>query len=280
MRILIAGGTGAIGSRLTAALVRAGHEVAATTRHPENVRLLEDLGASGFVVDAYDAPRLAAVVAESAPELVVHELTDLSDFDLEANARIRRAGTSNLVAAARAAGVERMIAQSIAWAYVPGDAPADEDVPLVAGTAVAELERRLTEMPRSTVLRYGMFYGPGTWYAPGARMANAATAGLLHATDAVTSFVHIDDAVEATVQSIDWPDGTYNVVDDDPAPGTLWVPAFARSVGAPVPPPAPSPSHARGGRGATNATARSLGWVPRHPSWDGGFDAVADRAGT
>lgn len=271
MKILIAGGSGVIGSRLIAPLVSAGHDVVAATRRPENIRFVEDRGARGVVVDVYDAPHIAAVVQDAAPELIMHQLTDLSDFDLEANARLRRAGTANLVAAAHAAGVGRMIAQSISWAYVPGDTLADETVPLVQNTAVAVMEERVRGMPRSTVLRYGRFYGPGTWYAEGARIANAATAGLLPATPAIASFVHIDDAVAATVQSIDWPDGAYNIVDDDPAPATDWAPVFARRLGAPEPRPLPLQPGEVLGRGASNAKARGHGWSPVHTTWREGF---------
>lgn len=211
MRIFLAGGSGVLGSRLVPELTSAGHHVVATTRRAENLDYLRDRGADGVVVDVYDAPHLAAVVAHAAPDLVLHELTDLTDFDTEANARLRRAGTANLVAAARAAGVDRMMVQSIAWAYRAGDTPAVEDDPIEPGSAVEAMEELVRRMPHPTVLRYGMLYGPDTWYAPGARMANAVAAGLVPATPAITSLVHIDDVVTATVQAIDWPAGAYNI---------------------------------------------------------------------
>ncbi|MDP3951971.1 NAD(P)-dependent oxidoreductase [Microbacterium sp.] len=271
MKILITGGSGVIGSRLLRAFISEGHEVVATTRHQDNVQFIEDRGARGVAVDAYDAPHLTAVVREAAPDVIVHQLTDLSDFDLEANARLRRAGTANLVLAARAVGVERIIAQSISWAYEPGDTPAVENDPLVADTAIAVMENHLRKMPRATVLRYGRFYGPGTWYAADGRIANAAAAGLLLATPAIASFIHIDDAVAATVQSVDWPDGAYNIVDDEPASAATWVPEFARGLGAPVPRPVPLPAGEPLGRGASNEKARQVGWVPKHPTWRDDF---------
>jgi nucleoside-diphosphate-sugar epimerase len=123
-------------------------------------------------------------------------------------------GTANLVAAAKAAGVERMIVQSIAWIFPDDEHPATEDDPIIAGSAVDEMEQLVRSMARATVLRYGMFYGPDTWYAPGGQIAEAVLGGLLPASPAITSFVHVDDVVTATTQALDWPDGTYHVVDD------------------------------------------------------------------
>jgi nucleoside-diphosphate-sugar epimerase len=274
MRVFLAGGSGVIGRRLIPSLAAAGHEVVATTRRPESVDDLRSLGATGVVADAYDAPGLAAAVADAAPDVVLHELTDLAEYDTDANARLRREGTANLVAAARAAGVERMIVQSIAWVFPDADAPATEDDPIVPGTAVDDMERLVRSLPHAAVLRYGMLYGPGTWYAPGGRMALAVAAGRLPATPAITAFVHIDDVVTATVQSLEWPDGVYHVVDDEPAPGTVWLPAYAASIGAPPPPVGPLPDGAPRGRLISNAKARAAGWTPRFPSWRTGFRTV------
>lgn len=271
MRIFIAGGSGVIGSRLIPELVAAGHEVVATTRREENLARLSELGARGVVVDVYDADRLAVVIAEAAPDVILNELTDLSKHDTDANARLRREGTGNLVNAAKAAGVERMIVQSITWVFPDGDAPATEDDPVIPDSAVDTMERLVRTLPRSTVLRYGMLYGPATWYAPGGEIANAVNAGLVPATPAITSFVHIDDVVAATVRAIDWPDGTYHIVDDEAAAGTEWLPVYAAGIGAPAPKEEPWPDGAPLGRAISNAKARAIGWTPIHPSWREGF---------
>lgn len=271
MRIFLAGGTGVIGRELIPELVAAGHEVVATTRREDKLTRLTALGARGVVVDVYDAPRLAAVVAEAAPDLILHELTDLSDYDTDANARLRREGTANLVDAAQAANVERMIAQSIAWIFPDGDAPAAEDDPVIPDSAVDAMEQLVRTLPHSTVLRYGMLYGPGTWYAPGSRVANAVAAGLMPATPAITSFAHIDDVIAATVQAIDWPDGTYHVVDDEPAAATEWLQVYAAGIGAPAPKVTPLLDGASPGRAVSNAKARAIGWTPIYPSWRQGF---------
>lgn len=274
MRIFLAGGSGTIGSRLVPELAQKGHEIIATTRHPKNLDYLSGLGAQGVVVDVYDAPHLTAVVKQAAPDLVLHELTDLSDFDTDANGRLRRAGTANLVQAAEAAGVDRMIVQSIAWAYLPGDAPANEEEQLIPGSPVEAMENLVSQLPRSTVLRYGMLYGPGTWYERGARMANAVAAGLIQATPAITPFVHIDDVIAATVLALEWPDGAYNIVDDEPAKATEWLPVYAARLGAPAPTVAELMEGTPAGRGASNTKARAKGWVPKYPSWRDGFLAL------
>lgn len=116
-----------------------------------------------------------------------------------------------------------------------------------------------------------MFYGPGTWYAPGGRFALAVMAGAVPATPAITSFAHIDDAIDALVQSLDWPAGTYHIVDDEPAAGAVWLPVYADGLGAPAPRVEELPEGAPHGRAVSNAKARATGWAPAHPSWRVGF---------
>ena len=185
---------------------------------------------------------MVATMLRVAPDAVVHQLTDLSATDSAANARLRIHGTRNLVDAAHAAGVRRMVAQSIAWAYAPGDGPAAEDVAARPGgraaapatiDGVAALEAAVGELPAGVVLRYGLLYGPGTWYAPGARCTVEARAGRLPADDDVTSFLHVDDAATAAADALEWPPGPVNVCDDEPAAGREWVPALCAEIGAP-----------------------------------------------
>lgn len=271
MRIFLAGGTGIIGRAVIPELVAAGHDVVATTRRADKLAQLAELGARGVVVDVYDADRVASAVKDAAPDLILDELTDLSEYDTDANARLRREGTANIVAAAQATGVERMIVQSIAWIFPDGEAPATEDDPIVSGTAVDEMEQLTRTLPHASVLRYGMLYGPGTWYAPGGRIADAVVAGQMPATEAITSFAHIDDVVAATVEALDWPDGTYHIVDDEPATGTEWLPVYAEALGASEPKRGPLPDGASRGRPISNAKAKAAGWRPIHPTWRDGF---------
>ncbi|MFJ3769147.1 NAD-dependent epimerase/dehydratase family protein [Streptomyces sp. NPDC090082] len=273
MRVLVAGATGAVGRQLAPRLEAAGHEVVGVSRRGPRP------------VDVLDAEAVRRAVARIAPDVVVHQLTDLAGADGAANNRVRVDGTRHLVDAARAVGVRRIVAQSISWAYAPGDAPADESVPLdpageppragiVAG--VRALESAVAELPEAVVLRYGILYGPGTWYAPGGAVAAALAGdpaarflGSLAADDSVSSFVHVADAAEAAVRALDWPPGAYNVVDDEPAPGHLWLPVLASALR--VPAPERTEGRAPWARGALNTRARALGWAPARPSWRTGF---------
>ncbi|MEV5571046.1 NAD(P)-dependent oxidoreductase [Spirillospora sp. NPDC052269] len=276
MKILVAGATGVVGRRLVPLLVQAGHEVVGTTRSPERAQLIADQHATPCVVDVFDAEALTAALTEHAPDVVIHQLTDLSAGDFDANARLRIDGTRNLVDAARAAGVEKMIAQSIAWVYRPGEDPATEDDDLDPSLqpypAVAALEKAVGEMPHGVVLRYGAFYGPGTWYAPEGAIAQQVHAEALKLTPSWTCFVHVDDAASAAVAALDWPEGPVNIVDDEPATAAEWVPVYSAALGAPTPPTA---RHAAlQGRPVSNARALELGWKPRLASWREGFAEI------
>jgi nucleoside-diphosphate-sugar epimerase len=282
MRILIAGGTGVLGRRVVPLLLAAGHDVTVLARNPQRAAAVLPPLATVVAADALDPGAVAAAVRGATPDLVMHQLTDLSGGSAAANARLRVDGTRNLVDAALAAGVERFVAQSIAWCYEPGAGPADEAVPLdavstnparrVTVDAVVSLETETARLPRGVVLRNGLLYGPGTWYSPGGSFGEAARAGKLTADADVASFVHVDDAAAASVLAIDWPAGVVNVVDDEPAPGPAWAPVFCAAVGAP-PPPAGSSERQPWARGAVNRWARELGWVPGYSSWRTGFSA-------
>ncbi|MBH5333443.1 NAD-dependent epimerase/dehydratase family protein [Streptomyces pactum] len=285
MRVFLAGATGVVGRQLVPLLLAAGHRVTGVSRTPAGVARVRALGADAVRADALDAPGLRRAVAEAAPDVVIHQLTDLAEADGAANGRLRREGTRNLVDAAREAGVRRIVAQSICWAYAPGDGPADESVPLdpTEGqprarmvAAVRTLEETAAELETAVVLRHGILYGPGTWYAPGGPVAAALAGdpgarflGSVEATTGVSSFLHVADAARAAVAALDWPGGPVNIVDDEPAPAAVWLPVLARALGAPA--PAPGGAGQEWERGATNTLARSRGWRPARPSWRTGF---------
>ena len=195
MNIFLAGVTGVIGRPLVKLLVRAGHAVTGTTRSQAKVADIEKLGAKGVVADALDAEALRRAVAAAKPEIVIHQLTDLPDVSdpsqmaaaREKNSRVRIEGTRNLMAAAKAAGAQRVVAQSIAFIYAPGQKPYREDAPLdrseaqrVTMAGVIALEEAVLNTPgiAGIVLRYGRLYGPGTWFdkpgSAGALTADAA----------------------------------------------------------------------------------------------------------
>jgi nucleoside-diphosphate-sugar epimerase len=286
MKILVAGASGAIGRMLTPLLTQAGHQVSGTTRSADHAATLEAQGVRPVIVDVFDQDKLTSAVFRVRPDVIIHQLTDLSTQNFEANARLRIDGTRHLVEAAHAAGVRRMIAQSIAFAYEPGDEPADESTPLdiKAGwprkrsvEGVVLLEQAASEVEEAVILRYGVLYGPGTWYAREGQSAEAIRRGSTSATRAISCFLHIEDAARAAVAALDWPakrlPSFVNVVDDEPAAATAWMPVYAASLGAPPPPvdlQAPV-----SGRAVSNAKARGvLGWTPRYPTWRTGFAAA------
>ena len=220
MKIFLAGAGGAIGRRLTPLLLGAGHRVAGTTRSKDKAAAIEALGAEPVVVDVFDIEALSRAVKAAAPEVLMHQLTDLPfapgtpryDEGLERNARLRVAGTRNLADAAKAAGVRRMISQSIAFVYAPGEGTRIETNPFdVAATGarrrtvdgVVALERATLERPEGIVLRYGYLYGPGTWY-PDEKRAKPA--------------LHVDAAAWAALLAVSKGErGVYNIAEDDGA---------------------------------------------------------------
>jgi nucleoside-diphosphate-sugar epimerase len=301
VRVFIAGATGAIGRPFVAALVTSGHEPIAMTRSAEKADALRARGIEACVCDVYDEPGLTRAVADAHPDQIVHLLTDLPhafnmrryEQQIASTGRLRSVGTANLIAAATAAGVERIVAESIAFVYSPvGDWVKDESAPLAsdalpaAAEPVADLERQV-QAAGGIVLRYGWLYGLGTAYALGGSWASALRRRqlpIIGAGDGTFSFVHVEDAARATVAALEHRGpAIYNVVDDEPAPLREWVPAFAQAIGAPKPWHAPvwlgrlaagrlAVEMLGGLRGASNERIkRELGWQPHYASWREGF---------
>ena len=168
--VFVAGATGAIGRQLLPMLIGEGYEVFGTTRNPKKTAQMEAIGVRPVVVDVFDRDALIAAVGESKPDVIIHQLTDLSAADFAATDRLRIDGTRNLVDAAKAAGVRRMIAQSLAIEYSPGAGPATELDPLAEDSptlrdivkGMRSLEAAVEEIPEWVILRYGLLYGPGT----------------------------------------------------------------------------------------------------------------------
>ncbi|MDX3238703.1 NAD(P)-dependent oxidoreductase [Streptomyces sp. ME03-5709C] len=285
MHVFVAGATGAVGRQLVPLLLAEGHHVTGISRTPAGVERIRQQGASAVQADVFDRNTLGRAMAAAAPDAVIHQLTDLSDADGEATNVLRREGTAALVDAALSAGVTRIVAQSISWAYTPGEGPADESTPLDTGAAaprggmvegVRALEAKAAELETAVLLRYGILYGPGTWYAPGGPVAAALAGdpsarflGSIEPDRSVTSFLHVRDAARAAVAALHWPSGPVNVVDDEPAEGRAWVAALATVLGLPA--PEPVPRRLDWARGASNRLARSRGWWPERASWRTGF---------
>ncbi|MGD9694493.1 MAG: NAD-dependent epimerase/dehydratase family protein [Thermoleophilia bacterium] len=311
MRIFVAGATGALGRQLVPALAAAGHDVTGTTRRPERIAAIEALGARGAVMDALDPDAVGAAVAAAEPEVVVHQLTALSgSLDLRrfersfaATNRLRIEGTDHLLAAARAAGAGRFVAQSYAgWPFArtgrgvnAEDAPFDPHPAAAMRTTLAAL-RHLEDAVTGAdgiegiVLRYGGFYGPGTSMAAGAEHLEALRARkfpLVGDGGGIAAFVHVADAAAATVAAIErGAPGIYNVVDDDHRRAAEWMPDAAAALGARPPRRVPrwlarllageaAVAIMTRAPGASNDKARrDLGWTPRNRSL-----AAAIRAG-
>jgi 2-alkyl-3-oxoalkanoate reductase len=298
MKVLLAGATGAIGRPLTRRLVEAGHEVVGLTRRPERVGEIEAAGARGVACDVIDRKATLAVVREARPDVVVDQTTALPQrYDArkmwkfyEGMVALRIQGSPNLIEAAQEVGA-RSVFQSIAFMYAPDgegrlrtedDPPYESDAPFpwdLALPAIIALERRVVDIG-GLVLRYGMFYGPGTHFDDGqiAQDVKKRRMPIVGKGTGVFSFVHVDDAAAATVVALEREaTGILNVVDDEPLPMREWLPDYAKATGSPKPLRVPAWLVKRMGMplalhwattmpGASNARVRDLGWVPRRPS--------------
>ena len=315
MKVFVAGATGVLGRALVPRLVAQGHEVVGMTRSASKQDLVRSLGARPVVADALDPDQVAQAVASAEPEVIVHQLTALSGPLSISDARhperfsgaimtnrLRTEATDHLLAAGRAVGARRFVAQSFAafrWARTGGPVlteaePVDPDPPAALRAAlvgILHLERVVPsiEWGEGLVLRYGGFYGPGTALslAPEAPMAapiRKRRFPIVGDGGGVWSHIHIDDAAAATVAAVDHGQaGIYNIVDDEPAPVREWLPVLASALDAKPPRRIPRwlARLAAGEtatlmmtdvRGASNAKAkRELGWEPRYASWRQGF---------
>ncbi|ENQ3108018.1 NAD(P)-dependent oxidoreductase [Bacillus cereus] len=279
MKIFLAGATGVVGRSLIRLLVQENHEVFGMIRDESQASIITKMGAKPVVADAFDRNAVFSALEKSQPDVVIHQLTSLSAGSSVDNAKMRIEGTENLVDAAKSVGVRRMIAQSISWAYEPGEEPATEEdmlditAPFPRKTTIEgimALEEKVSQMPEFVILRYGTLYGPGTWYATDGMIANQVRRQEMVSTDGITSFLHVDDAARAALLALDWPSGPVNIVDNHPAPGNDWLPVYASAIGAPV--PSFQAGSNRGERGAANTKARKeYGWEPIHPYWSKGF---------
>jgi 2-alkyl-3-oxoalkanoate reductase len=305
VRVFLAGASGVIGRRLVPLLLAGGHEVTAMTRTPGKMSELSAIGAEPVLADGLDAEAVATAVGDARPDAVINQLTSIPprinprkmERDFALNDRLRIEGTRHLVAAAQRAGAGRILAQSVAFAYAPGPPGTvhSEQDPLFldapppfrrSARALGELERAVLDAG-GLVLRYGYFYGPGS------AVSRAGSVGqdvirrrlpIVGGGGGVWSFIHVDDAARATVNALSrGATGAYNVVDDDPARVSDWIPHLAETLGAKRPRrvPAVIARLAAGSygvatmtraQGASNELARrELGWSPEFPSWREGF---------
>ena len=312
MKVFVAGATGALGRQLVSMLAANGHEVTGLTRSPAKQDLLRSLGARPVVADALDPDAVARSVAEAEPEVIVHQLTALAgsldmrhvERDFAATNRLRTEGTDHLLAAGHAMGIRRFVAQSYAgWPFARTGGPVKSEADPLDPTPPAALRSTLDAIrhvedavtaagwTEGVVLRYGGFYGPGTSIAlkpdgEHVELLRKRKFPVVGRGTGVWSFIHIEDAAAATVAAVEHGTrGIYNVVDDEPAPVSEWLPAVAGAVGAKPPMRLPrwlgrlaageaATVMMTESRGASNEKAkRELGWQPRYPSWRQGFAA-------
>ncbi|HZA30967.1 MAG TPA: NAD(P)-dependent oxidoreductase [Propionibacteriaceae bacterium] len=307
MRVFVAGGTGVIGRRLVPQLSARGHQVTATTTDPAKLDLLAQLGADGVVMDGLNAMSVGEAVAAARPDAIVHQMTaisvphagkpDMKHFDrwFATTNRLRTEGTDHLLAAAEATGVSHVVAQSYAswngirkggWVKTEEDPLDPEDGTMVH--AVAGAIRHVDDIvvkAGGAALRYGAFYGPGATDDQ-VELVRKRKFPLVGGGTGYTSWVHLDDAASATVLAVEQEArGVFNIVDDEPAPASEWLPYLAACAGAKRPMRVPkwlarllageaAVTMMTEGRGFSNAKAkRELGWELRYPSWRQGFKA-------
>jgi 2-alkyl-3-oxoalkanoate reductase len=302
MKILIAGGTGAIGKPLLNCLNDAGHELFALVRSPKAAGALKAKSTEEVVADALDAASVLEVVQHIKPDVIINELTSLPKHytpdEMQAAAardkEVRVKGNANLLAAARETHCRRYVLQSAAFWYAPGPGLADETVSfafdaspgIAAGCRTyADLEAAALESGLQAVfLRYGFFYGPGTWFSPEGDVGEQVRrreVPVIGKGEGIWNWVHIDDAAAATCAALTADPGAYNVVDDQPIAQSEWLPAFAKFVEAPQPPTVSEEQGLRNAgpdavyyatklRGASNQRAKAqLAFRPRALEWLG-----------
>jgi nucleoside-diphosphate-sugar epimerase len=299
MRVFVAGGTGVLGRRLVPQLVARGHQVTATTTSPAKLDLLEQLGAEAVVMDGLDAVSVGEAVAAARPDAIVHQMTGLSEahagkpnlrkadrFFATTN-RLRSEGTDHLLAAAEATGVSTFVAQSHAsfnGIREGGWVKTEEDpLEVVEGTKAINHLEDVVVRAGGAALRYGAFYGPGA-NDDQVKLVRKRMFPLVGGGTGYFSWVHVDDAASATVLAVEQQaKGVFNIVDDEPAPVSEWLPYLAECAGAKPPWRVPAwlarllagemmVGMMTEGRGFSNAKAkRELGWELRYPSWRQGF---------
>ena len=306
MRVFVAGASGAIGTWLVPQLIEHGHEVIGTFRSPGNAERVRALGAEPLALDLLDATAVREAVLKAQPEAIIHQATALAnarfgrslDRSFAATNRLRTEGTDALLAAARAAGVHRFVAQSFAsYRYAREGGPVkteedrlDPDPPAMAretNAAMRHLDEAVTNAG-GIALRYGGFYGASNDGLVGP--VRKRQFPIIADGGGISSFIHLHDAAAATVLALGHDGaGLYNIVDDEPAPMSEWLPALAAALGAKPPRHVPlwlarlvagkgMVMMAIGSRGASNAKAKQeLGWTLRYPSWRQGFPAAYEQ---
>ncbi|MBO1198545.1 NAD(P)-dependent oxidoreductase [Staphylococcus simiae] len=280
-KIFVTGATGLIGIKLVQRLKEEGHEVAGFTTSENGQQKLDSVNCKSYIGDILKAETIDAALADFKPEIIINQITDLKNVDMSANTKVRVEGSKNLIDAAKKHNVQKVIAQSIAFMYEPGEGLATEETPLdfnstgdrkITVDGVVGLEEETARMDNYVILRFGWLYGPGTWYGKDGMIYNQFIDGNVTLSDGVTSFIHLDDAVETSIQAIDFDNGIYNVADDEPVKGSDFAEWYKNQLG--VEPKIDIQPAQPFERGVSNDKFKAQGGTLIYKSWKDGMNPI------
>ncbi|MCJ1781332.1 NAD-dependent epimerase/dehydratase family protein [Mammaliicoccus sciuri] len=280
-KIFVTGATGVIGTKLTKRLIEEGYEVAGLTTSEKGKEKLDNAGVKAYIGNILEYDTIEKSIGDFKPDIIMNEITDLKQVDMSANTKVRIEGTRNLVEAAIKHDVPHIQSQSIAFVYEAGDTLATEETSLdydasgdrkITVDGVEGLEKESARLNKHVILRYGLLYGPGTWYGKDGMIYNQFINGEFTMTDGVQSFIHIDDAVETAIQALNFESGIYNVADDEPVKGDDWAKWYANELNVSptlnIDPAAPFE------RGVTNKKFKDQGGKLIYTTWKDGMHPI------
>ncbi|EZX15024.1 hypothetical protein V070_02820 [Staphylococcus aureus C0673] len=280
-KIFVTGATGLIGTKLTKRLIEEGYEVAGLTTSEKGKEKLDNAGVKAYIGNILEYDTIEKSIGDFKPDIIMNEITDLKQVDMSANTKVRIEGTKNLEEAAIKHDVPHIQSQSIAFVYEAGDTLATEETSLdydasgdrkITVDGVEGLEKESARLNKHVILRYGLLYGPGTWYGKDGMIYNQFINGEVTMTDGVQSFIHIDDAVETAIQALNFESGIYNVADDEPVKGDDWAKWYANELNVSptlnIEPAAPFE------RGVTNKKFKDQGGKLIYTTWKDGMHPI------
>lgn len=280
-KIFVTGATGLIGTKLTKRLIEEGYEVAGLTTSEKGKEKLDNAGVKAYIGNILEYDTIEKNIGDFKPDIIMNEITDLKQVDMSANTKVRIEGTRNLVEAAIKHDVPHIQSQSIAFVYEAGDTLATEETSLdydasgdrkITVDGVEGLEKESARLNKHVILRYGLLYGPGTWYGKDGMIYNQFINGEVTMTDGVQSFIHIDDAVETAIQALNFESGIYNVADDEPVKGDDWAKWYSNELNVTptlnIEPAAPFE------RGVTNKKFKDQGGKLIYSTWKDGMHPI------
>lgn len=279
-KIFVTGATGLIGTKLTKRLIEEGYEVAGLTTSEKGKEKLDNAGVKAYIGNILEYDTIEKSIGDFKPDIIMNEITDLKQVDMSANTKVRIEGTRNLVEAAIKHDVPHIQSQSIAFVYEAGDTLATEETSLdydasgdrkITVDGVEGLEKESARLNKHVILRYGLLYGPGTWYGKDGMIYNQFINGEVTMTDGVQSFIHIDDAVETAIQALNFESGIYNVADDEPVKGDDWAKWYANELNVT---PTLNIEAAAFERGVTNKKFKDQGGKLIYTTWKDGMHPI------